>query len=198
MTAAVARPTVPAVRPGAAPPEPIRVVPAPAAGPPLRPAPTGGTRTAAGRQRGDRRFVQDPLVVDAGTPAGDHVFGPQATSTSELPDATDWAGHIGQALVEVLTGVRPAAQILRWTAPEVFEVVARRGALAARQRVAAGGPARRRPAHRPSVRRVRVGAPVDGVAEAAAVVVDGPRVRALAFRLVGQDGRWRLTAVDYR
>ncbi len=197
MTAVVTRPAVPAARaaaPGA--PAPIRVVPAPAAGPPLRPAPTGGARTAEARVGG--RFVQEALAVDAGTPAEDHVFGPQATSTSQLPDATDWAGHIGQALVEVLTGVRPAAQILRWTAPEVFEVVARRGALAARQRVVAGRPPQRPPTHRPTVRRVRVGAPVDGVAEAAAVVVDGPRVRALAFRLVGQDGRWRLTAVDYR
>ena len=44
------------------------------------------------------------------------------------------------------------------------------------------------------VRGVRVCEPADGVAEASAVVVDGGRVRALAFRLVGLDGRWRVEA----
>jgi hypothetical protein len=46
------------------------------------------------------------------------------------------------------------------------------------------------------VRGVRVCEPADGVAEASAVVVDGGRVRALAFRLVGLDGRWRVEALQ--
>jgi aerobic-type carbon monoxide dehydrogenase small subunit (CoxS/CutS family) len=46
------------------------------------------------------------------------------------------------------------------------------------------------------VRTVRVCEPADGVAEACAVVIDGNRVRALALRLVGLDGRWRVEALQ--
>jgi hypothetical protein len=46
------------------------------------------------------------------------------------------------------------------------------------------------------VRGVRVCEPADGVAETCAVVVDGARVRALAMRLVGVDGRWRIEALQ--
>ena len=51
-------------------------------------------------------------------------------------------------------------------------------------------------AGRAVVRSVRLCEPADGVAEASAVVVDGGRVRALAFRLVGLDGRWRVEALQ--
>ena len=92
-----------------------------------------------------------------------------------------------------MTGVRPAPQVLRWTSPEVYAVVARRSALVAR-RVAEGNAPRTRPRLR--VIRVRVCEPADGVAEAAVVVSDGPRVRAVAVRLVGQDGKWRVSALQ--
>ena len=96
-------------------------------------------------------------------------------------------------MLEVMTGVRPAPQVLRWTSPEVYAVVARRSALVAR-RVAEGRAPRTRP--RLHVVRVRVCEPADGVAEAAVVVRDGPRVRAVAVRLVGQDGKWRVSALQ--
>jgi hypothetical protein len=41
---------------------------------------------------------------------------------------------------------------------------------------------------------VRVCEPADGVAEAAAVVHGPQRTRAVALRLEGMDGRWRVTA----
>jgi hypothetical protein len=87
-----------------------------------------------------------------------------------------------------MAGVRQPPQILRWTTPEVYAVVARRGAVSARR----GTPATRRAV----VRSVRVCEPADGVAEACAVVLDGGRVRALAMRLVGMDGRWRIEALQ--
>jgi aerobic-type carbon monoxide dehydrogenase small subunit (CoxS/CutS family) len=46
------------------------------------------------------------------------------------------------------------------------------------------------------VRSVRLCEPGDGVAEACAVVIDGARVRALAMRLVGLDGRWLVEALQ--
>ena len=45
------------------------------------------------------------------------------------------------------------------------------------------------------VRRVRVCEPADGIVEACAVVVSHGRVRALALRLEGLDGRWLVTAL---
>ena len=93
-----------------------------------------------------------------------------------------------EALVEVMAGVRPAPQLLRWTTPEVYAVVARRASVSARR----GMPATRRTV----VRSLRVCEPADGVAEASAVVVDGGRVRALAMRLVGLDGRWCVEALQ--
>jgi hypothetical protein len=166
---------------------PIRVLPIPQQRPPRLvrsdleswgepPAPTGP------------RYVQDALAVDFSCASDEQLFGPQPTSRGDLPDPLEWAGHLAQAVVEVMSGSRQAPQILRWTTPEVYAVVARRGALSARR-----GPVT---ARRAVVRSVRVCEPADGIAEACAVVVDGPRVRALAMRLAGVDGRWRIEALQ--
>jgi len=43
---------------------------------------------------------------------------------------------------------------------------------------------------------VRVCQPADGIAEVSATVRAGRRVRAIAFRVEGVQGRWRITALD--
>ena len=153
------------------------------------------SRQGAERRVGDRRpgYVQDALAVDFACASDEQVFGPQRTPRTDLPDPTEWAGRIAQAVLEVMTGIRPAPQVLRWTTPEVYAVLARRGALVARRNATGRG---LRPRHRVVVRRVRVCEPTDGVAEAAVVVQDGPRARAVALRLVGQDGKWRVSALQ--
>lgn len=162
---------------------PLRVLPiprnrpvalAPSTPPPLEPAADG--------------YVQDALAVDFRSASDEQLFGPQPTGRGDLPEPQPWAVHLAQAVVEVMSGVRPAPQIVRWTTPEVYAVVARRGALSARRGTGS--------ARRAVVRRVLVCEPADGVAEACAVVVDGARVRALAMRLEGLDGRWRLSALQ--
>lgn len=118
-------------------------------------------------------------------------FGPQPTSTASLPDVQQTCTQLVQAVVEVLSGVRPVSQLIRWLTPEVYNALQRRAALGARlghQPVGAG--------RRAIVRRVHVCSPADGVAEASAVVVDRGRVRAVAVRLEGLDGRWRATALE--
>lgn len=144
-------------------------------------------------------YIQDALAVDFSLATDEQLFGHQPTRRSDLPDPRGWAAHLGQAVVEVLGGTRSPVQLLRWTTPEVYAVLARRAASAQRRaaetaaRGAARGVGRSRPA---VVRRVLVCEPCDGVAEATVVVVDGRRIRALALRLVGQDGRWRLTVLN--
>ena len=87
----------------------------------------------------------------------------------------------------MVAGLRPPSQLLRWTSEEVHAALQRRHALAQRS---GGHPRRSR------VRSVHVSRPVEGVAEVAAVVADGARCRAVAFRMEGRDERWQVTALD--
>jgi hypothetical protein len=104
------------------------------------------------------------------------------------------AAHLGLALAEIMAGLRSPAQVVRWTTPEVHAVLARRAATVARRSATRTG----RVAPRPRIRvlRVHVCRPADGIAEAAVVLQDGPRVRAMALRLTGMDGRWRVEVLQ--
>lgn len=131
-------------------------------------------------------YIQGRLAVDFRRAAEDSFFGPQATTTPDLPEPGPWAHRMIQAMLEVCDGSRSATQLSRWVVPEIRDRIARRGQLA-RQR----GRRMHRP---PVVRALLTCLPADGVVEiSAAVQVDG-RVRALALRLNGADGRWVITA----
>lgn len=132
-------------------------------------------------------YTQESLALDF-FPAMEDDFARQPTRSSDLPDPEPFVAKIAQAMVEVISGQRPATQLIRHTSPTVYSLLARR-ALVSTRRLAAGP---RRPA---VVRRIRVCEPTDGVVEACAVVVSHGRVRALAFRLEGLDGRWLMTQV---
>jgi hypothetical protein len=94
--------------------------------------------------------------------------------------------------VEVLNGYRPAAQLRPFTEPRRFPFVAdqliRR---TTRVRMGATTPRRK---HRPVlVKRMVVGEPVEGVAEAAAVLGHGDLVWAMAVRMERQGNGWLCT-----
>jgi hypothetical protein len=129
-------------------------------------------------------YVQDALAIDY-TPEDDRYFGHQRSRSSELPDPTRFAPQLAQALVEVMAGARPAPQVIRWTSPEVFAVLARRSLVAARRGLQHG--------RRPVVRRTRVCDIADGVVEVSVVVVHPDRLRAMAMRMAGVDHRWVVT-----
>jgi hypothetical protein len=128
--------------------------------------------------------VTAPSQVRYGVPG---QFGPRPTATGDLPDPSAWARRMAQAVVEVLSGVRPMAQLVRWTSLEVY------AGLQSRCAPTTPAPA---PGRRAVVRTVRVCLPADGVVEASAVVVARGRVQAVALRLEGLDGRWRMTALE--
>jgi hypothetical protein len=139
-------------------------------------------------------FVQGTLAISfrddydaASDPRACGYFGPQHTVSKDLPEPKVWVTSMAQALVEVMSGARPAPQVIRWTTPEVYSVVARRNAVSARRAVVA---------RRAIVRHVRICEPADGVVEACAIVVDNGRVRALAMRLTGVDRRWVVSALQ--
>lgn len=116
-------------------------------------------------------------------------FGPQRTPRALLPAPTPWAGRLVQAIVEVIGGARPLAQLVRWTNTDVYDAVRRRG----RYLATVDGGVQRQGA---IVRSVHVVEPGDGVAEVCAVVQHGSRCRAVALRLEGVDGRWQCTALQ--
>lgn len=135
-------------------------------------------------------------ALDTDQDTEDQFFAPQRTSRDALPNPRPWCGRFVQALVEVLSGDRPAAQLMRWTTDPIFTEVARRARAVATSRTPAQ-PGRALPGNgRVMVRSVRVCEPADGVAEAAVHVQHGGRSRAVALRLEGLDGRWRCTALQ--
>lgn len=124
-------------------------------------------------------LVASPAVPDL-SQAGD--IGVRHTSTQQLPPARRVATAMSRALIEILTGMRPASQLSAHCTPPVF------AALLDRAPLPGSGLARLQSTH--------VCEPTDGVAEVAAVYRRGPRTRAIAFRLAGLDGRWRITALQ--
>jgi Family of unknown function (DUF6459) len=115
-------------------------------------------------------------------------FGPLPTGRAALPAPRTWAGRVVQAIVEVLSGVRPATQLVRWTTEEVYEQISSR-VLAVHGVEPDGRP-------RGVVRSLHVSEPADGVAEVCALVRRGARSTAVALRLEGMDGRWQCTAIE--
>jgi hypothetical protein len=115
---------------------------------------------------------------------------PRPDPDADLPDPQLWVAKFVQAAVEVAAGVRQPSQLVRWTSLDVHAMLVRRAALAARfDRVSS---TRRRAV----VRTVMVCRPAPAVCEASAVVAErGGRVRAVALRVEGLDGRWRVTAL---
>jgi hypothetical protein len=166
----------------------LRHLPIPDTEPPLEtvPEPDPPWRRAGRRPNVGVQGVLT-LVVGGATTVDDVGFGPQPTASSDLPDAERWARQMVQVIAEVLSGQRPSTQLLRWTVPEVYEQL--RGRTTSGHRPPGTGPCRR-----PRVGTVRVCEPADGVAEVAAVVHGPHRTRAMALRLEGMDGRWRVTA----
>nr|WP_281496856.1 Rv3235 family protein [Ornithinimicrobium sp. F0845] len=147
------------------------------------PIPHGHVQTAP-----DPRFIQGALAVDFRREGHDQLFGPQSTGRRDLPDPEVWARRLITAIIEAMDGLRPSNQLNRWVDPAIRDRIMRCG-IQARQR-------NQRPGGALVVRAMRVCEPVDGVAEVAAVIGYRSRVRALALRMSGVDGRWLITALE--
>jgi Family of unknown function (DUF6459) len=108
-----------------------------------------------------------------------------------LPEPTAWAATFIQAAMEVAGGLRSAGQLVRWTTPEVHALLVRRGALTARARRGGGTFG-----SKPRLRALLSCTPRPGVCEFSAVIAEPDRVRAVAFRMEGLHGRWRVTELQ--
>jgi Family of unknown function (DUF6459) len=122
---------------------------------------------------------------------------PVATTTRAQLEA--WARRYGQAVAEIATGDRPAAQVVRWSTPRVYDDLVRRAVLITR---AAGQPApgsgrHRRTLARPQVRGVRISFVAGHIVEASFHVRYGDRSRAIAARFEVLDERWQCSALEF-
>ncbi|WP_315097587.1 Rv3235 family protein [uncultured Cellulomonas sp.] len=100
------------------------------------------------------------------------------------------ARAIALASLEVLSGRRSVAQLARWLTPGVFESLQVRAGLTQRVLGTTGG------SRAPVLRRARSCRVGSHVLEATVVADDGSRVRAVALRLEGHRGAWRVTALE--
>lgn len=128
--------------------------------------------------------------------AGKPTEGLRAARLHLLPDPQPFAGQLVQAVVEVLTGVRPIGQLLTQVNEQIYvELAALAPVAVAFPTVGRVRAVVVRPQDRPRVRSVHVCRPADGVAEVAARVPTKGRSRAIASRLEEWRGRWRCSAL---
>lgn len=182
----------------------IHVRPAPLSDPPFddshESAPTTRPALPAARH-GEQETLALPFLLPSGVPAapqppeatrspGEAERAARATRSRPLPPPRPWAGRFAQAVIEVLSGLRPIAQLVRWTSAHVYEEI--------RRNTGASGDWARSPrtAERLAVRSVRLSLPRDDVTEVSAVVEVGGRARALALRLEAEGERWLCTELE--
>ncbi|GAB2604548.1 hypothetical protein GCM10009696_07580 [Kocuria himachalensis] len=169
---------------------------APAAGsdPVARPlAPERGRPTAGPPAR--RTRPAPPTAPGGYTWGATRVLGHDAED--ELGRVTALARSIGQAAVEVLGGSRPAAQLSRWTTPEIVERFQQRVDMLRLLQEQFEGKAALQELHRnPHVRRCRVCRVDRGIYEVALVVVEPRRSRAVAMRAERLGRGWSVTQLE--
>lgn len=158
-----------------------RLVPAPAA--PLveeapgraHTVPLTATARIAVLRASDRSFVAEADDDPGPAPEGDPAVVARAIALASL---------------EVLTGRRSVAQLARWLTPGVYETLQVRAGLT--QRVLGTD----RVVRPPTIRRARSCRVGPHAMEATVVADHGARVRAVALRLEGHRGSWRVTALE--
>jgi len=146
--------------------------------------------------------VQGTLALDLrptdpgppSTPELDHCHQARVEHVDDV-EVRGWAARFAQAVVEAVSGQRPASQLVRWTSPEVFRDLDRRAQLIRRAADPLSRPVR--PPIRPQVRSVHVCRPTSDTAEVSVHVRHGHRSRALALRLERSRGRWLCTVLEF-
>lgn len=108
----------------------------------------------------------------------------------------EWARRYTQVASDVVAGLRPVSQLMRWSSPAVHDDLGRRARLVARAgRHRPGG--RGSGVVRPRVASVRPSFLDANTVEVAVRVTYGRRSRALAGRFEVQEGHWICVALDF-
>ena len=192
---------------------PLRLLPAPSTDPPYDDELGAAALVVDGALALAFPAAVAPVPLRLAPPATEEETEERATPRSLLPDPAPLAHRFAQAVVEILAGDRPVAQLTRHATLDVLDqleravrrrvhgiaptpaVLARSIGLAPTSSGGAGPGAGAASTARPRVLSVHLSEPADGIAEGCAVISAGPRRRALAFRLEGLDGRWQCTVL---
>lgn len=107
-----------------------------------------------------------------------------------------WTRRYVQAALEIVGGDRPASQLVRWTAPEVYADLRRRAWLVGQAGEHRPGLGRVQPV-RPRIHSVHACFLSDTVVECGVHARYGDRGRAVAARFERIDEHWVCTALDF-
>ena len=120
----------------------------------------------------------------------------QGLPTPKMPHPRPWAANIAKTVIELLTGFRPTSPLSQWLLPEIHGALLNRVEMARRlnKHAAPDKSARVVSAHVKAVQAIKGGG-LQAV-EAAVVVFDGKKSRAVALRLEPLHGRWVTTALE--
>ncbi|MGF7238124.1 MAG: Rv3235 family protein [Frankia sp.] len=164
---------------------------------------TGKPRGLEGQRRRDHDSVARPEVGVPKSPRGTRTGAPPARPTAAIgagspaaglrpgadgrfaPTPSSAAAVVVRAIVEALSGIRPATQLARWTTPRLQADLERRIPRETRHG-----------RDRWVIRSIRVSQPRPGVAEVSAVIIRSTRAAAVALRMESADGRWRVTTLQ--
>lgn len=119
------------------------------------------------------------------------------TSPPLAAPSLEWIARMARAIAEVGSGDRPAGQLMRWVERRQLAHLAARGAAVQHHPSSRGRHTQTAAARAGAkVRSIRVCPIVEGVVETSAVLVGGPRARAIALRFEYVEDRWLVTAIS--
>jgi len=110
----------------------------------------------------------------------DADFAPKPTSATELPEISGLTLHFIHNVVEIWAGRRSASQVQAMCHHLIFADLQRK---AGQQKLVG------------KIRKIKVTEPLDGISESTVTVRYGDRLRVVAIRFEGLDGRWLCTAL---
>jgi hypothetical protein len=129
-------------------------------------------------------IIQKPRLYLVASSFGEEYdvdFAPEPTSAADLPDIHELTFQFIHNVVEIWAGRRSAAQLQSMCHHRIFTELQRK----AGQQQLIG-----------RVRKIKVTQPLDGISESTITVRYGERLRVVAIRFEGLDGRWLCTSLD--
>ena len=110
----------------------------------------------------------------------DPEFAPKPTSATDLPDINELTIQFIHNILEIWAGRRTASQVQAMCQHLIFSDLQRN---AGQQKMIG------------KVRKIKVTEPLDGICESTVTIRYGDRLRVVAIRFEGLDGRWLCTAL---
>jgi len=110
----------------------------------------------------------------------DAEFAPKPTSACDLPDISQLTFQFIHSVVEIWAGRRTASQVQAMCHHLIFADLQRK---AGQQKLVG------------KIRKIKVTEPLDGISETTVTIRYGDRLRVVAIRFEGLDGRWLCTAL---